>query len=58
MICATVTICVSILATFGMRRLNLREVSRDREVSKQVVQAEKEQQVQEKQLATVPEETL
>lgn len=55
MICATVTICVSILATFGMRRLNLKEESRDREVSKQAFQlnaSEKEHQVQETESVT------
>ncbi|KAL9629073.1 MAG: hypothetical protein Q9204_005485 [Flavoplaca sp. TL-2023a] len=34
MICATVTICVSILATLGMQRLNLVKISRDREAKK------------------------
>ena len=35
MICATVTICVSILATFGMRWVNLVQVSRQREAVRQ-----------------------
>lgn len=35
MICATVTICVSILATLGMQRLNLKVISREREVKEQ-----------------------
>ncbi|KAL8698458.1 MAG: hypothetical protein Q9224_001844 [Gallowayella concinna] len=34
MICATVAICVSILATLGMQRLNLVKISRDREAAK------------------------
>ncbi|KAL8755570.1 MAG: hypothetical protein Q9184_004761 [Pyrenodesmia sp. 2 TL-2023] len=34
MICATATICVSILATLGMQRLNIVKVSRDREALK------------------------
>ncbi|KAL9011752.1 MAG: hypothetical protein Q9180_009162 [Flavoplaca navasiana] len=34
MICATVTICVSILATLGMQRLNLVKISRDREAKR------------------------
>ncbi|KAL8885538.1 MAG: hypothetical protein Q9192_006629 [Flavoplaca navasiana] len=34
MICATVTICVSILATLGMQRLNLVKISRNREAKK------------------------
>lgn len=38
MICATVTICISILATLGMQRLNLKVISREREVNKQTNQ--------------------
>ncbi|KAL8925504.1 MAG: hypothetical protein Q9208_003395 [Pyrenodesmia sp. 3 TL-2023] len=33
MICATVTICVSIVATSGMQRLNIVKISRDREAT-------------------------
>ncbi|KAL2041648.1 hypothetical protein N7G274_005432 [Stereocaulon virgatum] len=35
MICATVTICVSILATVGMQPLNLKNISRARELAKE-----------------------
>jgi hypothetical protein len=35
MICATVIICVSILTTFGMQRLNLVKISKEREAIKQ-----------------------
>ena len=35
---ATVTICVSILATLGMQRLNLKVISREREVQEQTTQ--------------------
>ena len=34
-ICATVTICISILATSGMQRLNLAKISREREAAKE-----------------------
>lgn len=36
MICATTTICVSILATFGMRWLNLKDVSVEKETATQM----------------------
>lgn len=35
MICATVTICASILAALGMQRLNIVKISRDREATKE-----------------------
>lgn len=36
MICATVSICVSVLATLGMQRLNLATISKEREKGKLV----------------------
>ena len=38
-ICATVSICFSVLATLGMQRLNLKVISREREVNKQTNQS-------------------
>ena len=35
MICATVTVCVSILATLGMQRMNLNTITKEREVRMQ-----------------------
>lgn len=33
--CATVTICISIMATLGMQRLNLVKISKEREIAKE-----------------------
>ena len=39
MICATVSICFSMLATLGMQRLNLKIISRERGVNKQTTRS-------------------